>query len=389
MRPPCTPSRAASIFAVLILCASTCVSQTPQEREASAPPTGLALETNTKEGPVGHTSVPGRFFGGRYRRLPDWHPPAGAKPPRTFKLMNDPEGDAVRVRVFAVMDRFHEQDVLLGDYLLREGEKAVVESMRTYGYEPMEVTVVRVRREPARLPVAMSSAPSVVVIGVEEKQTNFPSYKVTLRNLSNTDITRLEVHTFKGGRRSAVHWPRVEQNRPLLKAGGVYELSVMGGGRGRQTPEGYTPSAPDSVEVISAVFADGSYEGERRSALNYIVGLRGQRMQLVRALALLGGAGQWADARAALDDLGRRVQALDRQAPAAVEDLPAPIPGFTQRDYEGMRVDVEGGLDQVRKELLKDIEEYRQARDRPHGSQPFGAWLGDLRKKYEAWLSRL
>lgn len=390
MRPLDPPFRAASLAAALILCAVTCVPQTAQEREASAPPTGLALETNTKEGPVGHTSVPGRFFGGLYRRLPDWRPAAGSQQPRTFKLLNDPEGDAVRVKVFAVMDRFHEQDVLLGDRLLRVGEKAVFEAMRAYGYEPMEVTVVRVRREPARLPVAMSVAPSVVVVGVEEKQqSNFPAYKVTLRNLSDKDITRLEVHAYRAGRRTTVMWPRAEQNRPLLKAGGVYELSVMGGGRGQTSPEGFTPAGPDSVEVISAVFADESYEGERGSALNYIVSLRGQRLQLTRSLALLGSAAQGADARAALDDLERRIQALDRQAPAAVEDLPGAIPGFTQREYEGMRGDVEGGLNQVRKELLKDVQEYRQARESSQESQPYGAWLGELRKKYEAWLSRL
>ena len=386
MRPACMPFRAASVVAVLILSAVTCVPQTAQEREASAPPTGLALETNTKEGPVGHTSVPGRFFGGRYRRLPDWRPPAGAQQARTFKLTNDPEGDAVRVKVFAMMGRFFDQEVLLGDYLLREGERAVVEAMRTYGYEPMEVTVVRVKREPARLPVAMSTAPSVVVVGVEEKQSNFPAYKVTLRNLSDKDITRLEVHTFKGGRRSAIHWPRAEQNRPLLKAGDVYELSVRGGGRGQQSREGFTPSAPDSVEIISAVFADESFEGERKSALDYIVSLRGQRIQLARALALLASGAEAADA---LDDFERRVQALDRAAPANVEDLPAPLPGVTQREYEVLSVSVECGMDQVRRELLKDVQEYRQARERSHGGQPYGAWLGDLRKKYEAWLSRL
>ena len=390
MRPLSLPSRAASLAAVFILCAATCASQTAQGREASAPPTGLALETDTKEGPVGHTSVPGRFFGGRYRRLPDWHPPAGSQQPRTFKLTNEPEGDGVRVKVFALMDRFHEQEVLLGDYLLRAGEKAAVEAMRTYGYEPMEVRVVRVTRAPAHLPVAMSAVPSVVVVGVEEnQQANFPAYKVTLRNVSDRDITRLEVRTYRGGKGSSVQWPRAEQNRPLLKAGGVYELKVMGGGGGLRSPEGYTPSAPDSVEVISAVFADESYEGERRSAVSHIVGLRGQKMQLVRALALLGSAAEGTDARAALDEFERRARALDREAPAAVEDLPAAIPGVAQREYEGMRVSVEGGLDQVRKELLKDIQEYRQARERSAESQPYGAWLGELRKKYEAWLSRL
>ena len=311
--------------------------------------------------------------------------------PRTFKLMNGLEGDAVRVKVFALMDRFHEQEVLIGDYLLREGEKAVVEGMRAYGYEPMEVTVVMVRHAPSLPPAATSRVPSVVVTGVEQRQTNFPSYKVSLRNLSHRDVTYLEIHTYKDGRRSTVYWPRGEQNRPLVKAGGVGEVSVSGGGGGQSSPAGFTPSAPHSIEIVTAIFADESYEGEAQSAFKFIAGLRGQKMQLARALALLEKASEarGADERAALEDFERQAHALNRDAPAAPEGLPAGIHGVTQREYERLKIFVEGGLDQVRKELLKDVREYGQARERAPESRTYNAWLGDLRKKYEAWLSRL
>lgn len=385
MRTPSLPSLAAA----LILCAATCVSQTPKEKEAAAPPTGLALEVNTKEGPIGHESVPGRSFGGRYRRLASWHAPAGAPQPRTFKMINDPEGGGVRVKVFAVMDRFHEQEVLLGDYLLREGEKAVVEAMRTYGYEPVEFTVVKVRPVPTLMPVATSKVPSVVVAGIEERPTNLPSYAVALRNLSHKDITYLEIHTYEGSRRLTVQWPRGEQNRPLVRAGETYEVKVSGAAPGARSPAGFTPSAPQGIEIVTALFADESYEGEPRSAVTYIAMLRGHRMQIVRALALLENAPAGADERAALEELERRVNALDRRAPADVEGLPAAIKGVTPQQYEGVRVFVEGGLDHVRKELLNDVGAYRRARERDPGGQSYNAWLGDLRRKYEAWLSRL
>jgi hypothetical protein len=386
MRLLSPPSRALLLAAVLALCPATRAAQAAQEKQAAAPPSGLALEIDTKEGPVGHQSVPGQFFGGRYRRLPDWHQPAGSRQPRTFKLMNEPEGDGVRVRVFALMDRFHEQEVLLGDYLLRVGEKAAVEAMRTHGYEPMEVTLVRVTPVSLLPPAVTSRVPSVVAAGIREKQANFPTYTVTLRNLSHKDVTYLEIKSS-----SSVQWPRGEHNRPLLKAGEAGEVKVFGADRGQQSPAGFTPSATRNIEIVAAVFADESYEGEPRSAVTYIAMLRGQRLQAARALALWEGISEAAggDGRAALGEFERRVSALGREAPAALGDVLAGINGVAQPEYERLRHYVEAGLDQMRKELLKDIREYRQGGERAAGSRPFDAWLGELKKKYEDWLSRL
>jgi hypothetical protein len=189
----------------------------------------------------------------------------------------------------------------------------------------------------------------------------------------------------------SVQWPRDEQNRPLGKAGEAFEVSVAGMSPGLRSSEGYTPSAADTVEIVTAVFADESYEGEAQSAFKFIPGLRGQKMQLARALALWGNLSGIAsdDARAALDEFERRVQALSREAPAAPEGLPAEIAGVTRQGYDGLKGFVEGGLNHVRKELLKDIRDYRRARGSAAEGRPFDAWLGDIRKKYEGWLSRL
>ncbi len=308
------PSRAALLFAVLLFCAVACPSQETQEKPDSAAPTGLALEVDPKGGRVGYHSVPGQFYGGLYRRLPSWRPPAGSLQPHTFRLTDKMEGAAVRVQVFALMDRFYGQGVLIGNFLLRLGEKAVVRKMANYGYEPMEVTVVKVKSAPSVLPTATSRVPSVEAVGVEEKQSNFPSFIVTLRNTSEKDITYLEVQTLRDGKPSGTQWPRDEQNRPLVKAGETYEVRVSGGG-GLRSPDSYTPSAPQSVEVVTAVFSDKTYEGDQQSAFSFIAGLRGQKIQVGRVLALLGNASEGTNASAALERFEKQVSALDRDAP--------------------------------------------------------------------------
>ena len=361
---------------------------------ATAAPTGLSLEVNPKGGPPSYHSVPGNFYGGRLRRLPSTQPDTEeAREWTTFMLRYQMEGDAVRVRVFAWTNRFFEREILIGDFLLREGEKAVVEEMVKYDYEPMELTIVKVKPAPPSLPSATSRIPSVEVLSVEAEQSNFPSYKVRLRNNSDKDIIFLEVQSFMGGRLVLNHLPRGDHDRPLVKAGETLVEHVSVGGLGLKQDDGYIPSSPQSVEVITAVFSDKSYEGSRQSAAEFIAGQRAQKIQIMRALALLRAFPEVSSTgeRAGLDSLKQQILALDRNAQQkTIDDILAQFPGLpSPPENKTIKIILEIGLHQVRKELLKDIEEYAQTLERPSLSKPFSVWIDNLRQKYEAWLSRL
>jgi len=363
-----------------------------QNKETLPPPaqTGLSLEVNTTVGPVGYHTVPGSSYGGRYQKLPSWKADAGSPEPQTFALRQEMEGDAVRVKVFALMDRFMEQKVLIGNFLLREGEKAKVEEMAKYGYAPMELSVVRINPAALAVPTVTSKVPSVGVVNIVARQGDFPSYQLTLRNLSSKDINYLEVRTLRNGRIHMIHWPRKEQNLALMKPGETYEVKVDGGDNGVRTSDSYTPTPPQNVEVVAVVFSDQSFEGNRESALTFIAGLRGQKIQLTRALALLQAVTEktqgGGDARATLASLESEALALGRDARQAYLDELAKE--FTELPPH-IKINVEGGMDKVRKDFLKEIREYAQTREPDPESKPLSKWLSDLRQKYEAWLSRL
>lgn len=386
------PLRKSSIVApllVLALFGLVVAQEKPNEREQQ--PTGLSLEINTKEGPTGFQSVPGSSFGGRYRRIAGWAPTPSYPQPRTLAMTNEVEGDAVRVKVFAVMDRFHEQKVLIGNFLLREGEKATVEEMTNYGYEPMEITVVRIKPATHPPPIAESRVPSVEAVSVEALPTNFPSYKVTYRNLSAKEIVYLEIQSFRNGRPGILQWPREEYNRPLIKPGETASVKVSAYSAGLKAPDGYTPSTSERIEVLTAVFSDKSYEGNSRTAMGYLAMLRGQKIQLQRALPLMQSAAEADDARAALSSLEQQVNALGRDvSQEMIDGLSAEVQDTTPQAARILKSYMEGGLDQARKELLRDVGEYAQAaRFQSFSSSAFKTWLNNLRQKYEAWLSRL
>jgi hypothetical protein len=389
-------AHATSFLVLLIMCcAISSAQEEKQDRQTVTPPTGLSLEVNPKGGPPSHHSVPGMFFGGRVRRLPSSPPTTDeTQPQTTFMVRHQMEGDAVRIKVFAWTDKFHEQEILIGDFLLREGEKATVAEMTRFGYEPMELTIVKVKPAPVLLPSVESKLPSVEVVSVEAEQTNFPSYKVTLRNLSYKDIAFLEIQTFRAGRLTTTHWPRGEQDRPLVKAGETFEDRVIADSAGGvKQGDGYTPSSPQSIEVVTAVFSDKSYEGSRQSASQFVAGQRARKIQITRALTLLQAAAEAraAGERAALESLNREVSALDRNAQQdTIDEILAEFPGLPlPQAHEPLKAFIELGLNQVRKELLKDISEYAQMLDHGSVSKPYSVWVANLRQKYEAWLSRL
>ena len=363
-----------------------------QEEKKQGPrrPSGLALEIGIRGVPPGYQSVPGESFGGRYRRI------GGATPPSEefeVRVVDEMEGDAVRVRISGYLDKFRDREMPIASYLLREGERVTVAEMTNVGFEPFELAVVRVKREERPTPTATSRAASVEVVGVEAKgSSNFPAFNVALRNLSAKGITYLEVRTYgDNGRTLTVSWPRGELNRPLIEAGGVGEVSVRGGGLAVKDEEGVTPNAPRRIEVVAAVFSDGTFEGEGASATKQLAALRGQRTQLARVLALLREAAEArGDEGARLAVLKEGASALGREhLQADVDELAAAFPSLSPTDRDALKHLYQMGLDKVRKELLKDIQEFGSARAQDTAARPFAAWLADLAQKYEAWLSRV
>jgi hypothetical protein len=387
-------ARALSLALLLIVCsAAPSFAQEEKKQEKRAPliPTGLSLEVNTKEGPVSYQSIPGESFGGRYRRLASWQPTADAPEAETFELIYVMEGDAVRVKAYAWIGKFADKKEMIGNYLLPEGAKVTIEDMARFGYEPMELTIVKVKPAPLVLPEATSKVQSVAVVGVELKPGNFPSYKLTLRNLSGKDITHLEIKTYRESRLALIKWPRDEFNRTLVKAGESAEFILNTTGNGQKTQDGFSPSPAKQIEVTTVIFSDKSYEGDVESAARFIAALHGQKIQLTRALPLFKhiSDAQGADASVRLENLKQQVSLLERSASQEmIDEVFAAFPGRTPQWNEGLKSYMEGGLDQVRKELLSDIEKYVRGNDGA-GSKSFGAWSSDFKQKYEAWLSRL
>jgi hypothetical protein len=307
------------------------------------------------------------------RRLAGWERPKGQTPLTAVRLSASYEGDAVRLRVAAVFDdsqpadapgpKYGERAQELANLLAREGETITVEEFKRFGAEPLVLKVVRFEPEPEPPPIpaparAISQLKSVEVLNFAPGGTRAEEWvTLTLVNLSSKGIVALEVGVPD---RSATHTAQAAAGRVLMPPGGTFQTEINFGRGGRRTPQGYEPEPPpDALVVMSAVFEDGSYEGDTEGAARMAASQRGRLTQLARALTLVQGAlgAPQLDVAA----LRSQVEGLRIDAePALLEELLSQFPKLKLNGDGGRRLLAEaalGGMRSGREQALRLIEQ--------------------------------
>ena len=400
----------AALFAApQLLCDAVATAQaqktppTPTPAPTARPaPTGLALEVTYLKGrepayDVVHPNGPaprGAWYG-LFGRLPDWRPAEGSLPTRAVNVVSRLEGDHVRVVVSVHQgERFHEKEAFVSTHLMRVNEGVEVGELTRFGVEPFALKVVRVGALPTNPPALVSRAPSIVLAGVATAgDTTLPTYRVSVQNLSAKDVVALGVEVHVGGERQLSAIRQGREGERLMAGGGTYELELPGANEARPTAEGYAPAAPPDQEVLvtAAVFADGSFEGNARTAARFRAFVYGRRAQLARIVPLLrealAGAND-ADGAAAAKSFHERVSALGDRADEA--DVKALLKEFPALDRGAdLKQTIEITMNGVKREVLREVEKFALTEVEQPGAGDFRAWLGASKERYERWLARL
>jgi hypothetical protein len=160
------------------------------------------------------------------------------------------------------------------------------------------------------------------------------------------------------------------------------------------------------IEAATAVFGDGSYEGDSDYAMTFLGYQKGRKAQLGRVLNLLEKANGTND----VSSLKDKLSALNVDAdPATVEELDKQFPQLKQiqrtANQVGMRgasgtiqvgargkgdprTAIEVGMRAMRDEVLKDLSQF-EIHNRYSGVNALDPWLKSATQRYKAWLSRL
>lgn len=353
----------AAAFVVGLVAALTATGQSNPSQ-----PTHLALEVNFYSGePPSYVTVPpansrpGGCWYARFKRVPNWSPPAASETVRAVNIQGILAGDLVRVSVSVFLGAKFDEERQLAVHPLHEGERITLRELTEFGIEPFEIALVRVASVPVGLPQFVSKVKSIELVTIQTTLSTLPTYQLALRNLSTKNVSALVIKVRQGDRILLQGMPQGNEGRPLLVANGVSELIVPAATNASATPAGYQPATAtdQTLEITQVAFDDGSVEGEPGPATHYALLVKARKIQLGKVIDLFQTALQ--------DDSSDTLRALER-----FEEKMAVL-------------DPSGG---VRTGVLAEIQQFR-AHNPILDSRTYCKWLVVSKQRYEDWLARL
>lgn len=387
---------ARTLFWFLIVAAALA---TPAAMAQQIPPepTSLALEVYfyPKEPPAYQVIPPSSPRGAwyaRFGRVRGWTQPPGSPAVTAVNIKSELAEEGVRIWVSVFLGELHEQENRVASYVLHEGEKVTVRELGGLGVEPFEIKVVRLSPTVSEVPQFISKAKSIEVVVMQPNLSTLPSCDVVVRNVSTKNISALQVQVLQGGRLRIGSMPRGKEGQPLIAPGGTYEFSSRVATRAAPTPGGYAPVVllDQIIEISSAVFDDGSFEGDSDAAIAFTGFQKGSKIQLARVVDLFERSlAASSSAPPTLDWLKAEITTLSLEADsAAVQDLLGKLPNFQNINQPKAKNLIEIAMRGLRAEVLNDITQF-QLRNRRLDPNTFHDWLRSSKQRYEVWLGRL
>jgi hypothetical protein len=334
----------------------------------SAAPTHLALEVYISSGgspsyiSVPQSGAPPHWtWYTRFKRAPNQTGPEGLRAVKAVNVRVINAGDRVMASVSVFIGERFEEEKLVADYALQEGEKVTLRELSAFGIEPFDVKLVRVAVDPADLPQVISKAPSIELVTIQSTFSTLPGYRLTLRNLSPKSVMASMIKVREGKRIVKTGMPQGEEGKPLIVASGMSEIVLSAPIRADGTTGAYQPVAVanQTIEITTAAFEDGSSEGDPSHASNYrdVVNIR--RVQL----------------RKVIDLFEERLQ-------SDLSDSASAIKIFEDK------VAVISSAGGIRMNVMDEIRRFRLNNSNPD-AKSYRAWLLASKERYKAWLARL
>jgi len=353
------------------------IPQPPLTTEAAIPATVALVET-WPDGRVNYElSSPRRasMWTPVFPRVEGYTLPDGARPVYAVQFARVLAGRDIKVDVSVLLGSAQPPGVPVASVVISPGSHVVVEELRTFGVQPVTLSMVTVAPMTPYLPTVVSVSPEIEIANVELLSAPYPGYRITLRNLGSKAVSNVHVQSYRGEEKALSAMKRTDDGRPMMQPGASYTFDMnltSGGQNGFITPGTWTPRAIDLIELESVRWDDGTHTGQPPfpQVEAVIESESGQRLQLRRIVDEL---------RRTLAGPGTGLELL-ASARTRIDALADAEPDQLDAAKQAMR--------RTKAVIRADIARF----ERDYSTRPASAvteWLTSLLRRYEEWLRRL
>ena len=384
----------------LMACAVAClacvliVPAAAQEREGTLPMPEYVLEIGKDDGCM---FAPIRRAGNQ-GLLQYTLPRSAAQPPDSATSLSVSvvnfsarlNGDVWNISVTVWLGEFFDASwQQVASFSARTGERVLVTEVTRFGLSPFRMAVVKVLGQPARAPRFSNRTQSIIAEKIEANALPDP-YHVFLRNKSDKDMMAVQYQTYKNRQLLFLKWLEAGPDQPLIKAGDIYRLDVLSEDHTCAEADGYRPAQSDKTELITAVFGDGSYEGEPGLAALIKGDAIGNRKHLPRVVAALNelSGREVLSAAEVIYQLRALAATLDEAADSyLLDELQSDFPMLGPESVPALSNNIRHGQHEVKNYLLGDVAQLEHAGSKTQEEKEVAVWLARTKAKYEHWLA--
>jgi len=382
------------LTAIVLLLTPFVTAQEPSLKPKSAPkpeaPAVLSLEVDFKNSlPPAYISVRGAetkprwIWGASFARIPGAKPDPDPLPVQAIRVESQFNGETADVKVSLLRGRngFEREDPV-ATYHLGLDEKTSVKELKSFGLEPIDLTLLSVVPPLPPAPDFENRTNSIAVVSVESDNVPLPAYKLTFRNQSNKNIRALKIEVISDGRpRTSQLW-QGEFDRPIIEAGATAQR-IIPAVIAQKTAGVYAPgtASNNTIVIRTAVFDDLTFDGEEQPACQYESYVVGRRFWVKRMLPFVDS--ELANAALSPQEFKEKFLALtytledsEKTEKSAVSAKCENPDSFINISTQNLKIDLTRELD-------------RLINTRPSPPVNFRAWLEWRRDNYKAWLARL
>ena len=319
-----------------------------------------------------------------FPRLQGWQPLPPDLPVSAVDYGMRLRGGVVDVDVSVFRGESQERHDAVAKVVVGSGAPVTVDALEAFGVQRVTMSLTPLAATaPLAIPRVLNRTAGLEVADVEALQDPSPSYRITVKNLLSQPVAAFQFVTYRDDQRTLVGTKVNQNGEPLIDANGSYSFTMSPSRWLPAGADGWSPSSHEVLEITSALWEDGSVEGDVQPMATTLTINRGRRTLLVRGLAVLRAVPNPERPQQAKAWLKQQLEELSIEPDAATEAaVRARLQDLRTTEDPKMTAILRSAMANSRRGMVDDVDAA------PEQTAAFQRWLAEAIDRYEKRAAR-